>query len=143
MLKIILFVPLMVAMCFSASIAADDSIPVVPGNYSITTTTSSNMSTNPKTDTEEQCIKDTSFNPRMSLPDDESCTATNVKKSGNKLTYDVKCQGSEAMPSMTGKAEASTTSSTVNYKIKMVGSFQGQDFSVKSNSEGKRTGDCK
>ncbi len=143
MFKLILSVSLMVLISFSVSLAADDSIKVVPGNYSITTTTRSNMSPNPKTDTEEQCITDTSFNPRMSLPDDNSCNASNVKKSGNKLAFDIKCEGGQMMPPMTGKAGASTTSSTVNYQIKMVGAFQGQEFSINSVSEGKRTGDCK
>lgn len=142
MRKLILIIPAVIFMSFSATFAADNSIPVVPGNYSITTTTTSNMSPAPKTDTEEQCITDTSFNPSMSLPDDDSCTATNVKKSGNKLTFDIKCEGSQMMPPMTGKAEASTSSSTIGYKIKMAGSFQGQEFSVDSKSDGKRTGDC-
>ncbi len=143
MLELILIAPLMVLISFSDSSSADDSIPVVPGNYSITTTTESNMSPQPKTVYDEQCIKDTSFNPKMSLPDDDSCTATNVKKSGNTLTYDIKCQGGEMMPPMTGQAEARTSSSTVSYHIKMAGAFQGQEFSIDSKSNGKRTGDCK
>ncbi len=142
MFKLILFVPIMFLVSFSASFAADDSIKVVPGNYSITTTTKSNMSPNPQIETEEQCITDTSFNPGMAIPD-EGCSTSNVKKSGNTLAFDIKCTGGEMMPPMTGKAEASTTSSTLSYLIKMVGSFQGREFSINSKSEGKRTGDCK
>ena len=142
MFKLILSVPLMILISFSVSLASDDSIKVVPGNYSITTTTKSNMSPNPQIETEEQCITDTSFNPGMAIPD-EGCSTNNVKKSGNTLAFDIKCAGGEMMPPMAGKAEASTTSSTLSYLIKMVGSFQGQEFSINSKSEGKRIGNCK
>jgi len=143
MYKLFITLSLIVFVSFSGSWAADDTIPVVPGNYLINTTTRSNMSPNPETTKEEDCIKETFFKPRMILPDDGSCTASNVKKNGNKLTFDIKCKGNKKMPAMTGKAEASTTSSTVSSKLKLVGVFQGQDFSVNSESEGKRTGDCK
>ena len=134
-LSLFLFVPSL------GSIAADDSISVVPGNYKIKTNTRSNMNPNPQIDVEEQCVTDTSFNPKMALPD-ESCKASNVKKSGNSLSFDIKCEGNQRMPSMNGKAEASTTSSTLKFHVKMVGTYQGQEFSVNSTSEGTRTGNC-
>jgi len=137
----LIIVSLIVLVSFSGSWAADNSILVVPGNYLIETTTSSNMSPNPQIDTEEDCITDTFFNPKMALPD-ESCSASNVKKNGNKLTFDIKCEGGQMMPAMTGKAEASSTSSTISFNLKMVGTFQGQEFSVNSKSEGKRIGNC-
>lgn len=77
----------------------------------------------------------------MALPD-ESCSVSNVKKSGNKLSFDVKCASNQMMPAMTGKAEASTTSSTISLHYKMVGVIQGQEISVDSTSEGNRTGEC-
>jgi hypothetical protein len=138
----LIIVSLIVFVSFSGSWAADDSIPVVPGNYNIKTTTRSNVSPNPQIDIEDQCVADTSFNPKMALPD-ESCSVSNVKKSGNKLSFDVKCAGNQMMPAMTGKAEASTTSSTISLHYKMVGVIQGQEFSVDSTSEGNRTGNCK
>jgi len=141
MYRLALVASLIVLVSFSGSWAADDSIPVVPGYYKIKTTTRSNMNPNPQTDTEEQCVVDTSFNPSMALPD-ESCSASNVKKKGNKLSFDIKCEGNQMMPAMTGKADASTTSSTLSLHYKMVGVVQGQEVSVDSTSEGKRTGDC-
>lgn len=141
MYRLAIIVSLMVLVSSSGSWAANDSITVVPGNYKIKTTTRSNLSPNPKTDTEEQCIMDTSFNPKMALPD-ESCSAINVKKNGNKLSFDFKCEGNQRMPAMTGKADANTTSSTLSLHYKMVGVMQGQEVSVDSTSEGKRTGDC-
>jgi len=142
MYRLTLIFSLIVLVSFSGSWAADNSIAVVPGNYKIKTTTRSNVNPNPQIDIEDQCVADTSFNPKMALPD-ENCSASNVKKSGNKLSFDVKCTGDQMMPAMTGKAEASATSKTLSLHYKMVGVIQGQEFSVDSTSEGNRTGDCK
>jgi len=143
MLKLILFVPLLFLVSFSVSLAAGDSIKVVPGNYSITTTTKSNMKSNPDIETEDKCIKDAFYNPKQFMSEDDGCTASNMKKSGNKLTFDIKCEAGEGMPNMTGKGEASATSSTISSHYKMAGTFQGMEVSWDSKSEGKRTGDCK
>jgi hypothetical protein len=142
MYRLTLLVSLIVLVSFSGSWAADNTIVVVPGNYKIKTTTRSNMNPNPQSDIEDQCVTDTLFYPQMALPD-ESCTPSNVKKSGNKLSFDFKCTGNQIMPAMTGKADVSATSSTLSLHYKMVGVNQGQEFSVDSTSEGKRTGDCK
>ncbi len=142
MYRLTLIVSLIVLISFSGSWAADDSITVVPGNYKIKTTTRSNMNPNPQIDIEDQCVADTSFNPKMALPG-ENCSASNVKKSGNKLSFDFKCTGDQKTSAMTGKADASATSKTLSLHYKMVGVIQGQEFSVDSTSEGNRTGDCK
>lgn len=126
----------------SAAHSTDDSIDVTPGNYNITTTTRSNMSPNPKLETKDECIREKSVNVKTFMPDDDACSHSNVQKSGNNLTFDLKCQGGNMIPAMIGKAEVSATSSTISSHYKMVGSFQGQEFSVDTRSEGKRTGDC-
>ena len=126
----------------SACYADEDSIKVTPGNYSFTTSTRSNMNPNPKIETEDDCIKEDSVNIKEFLPDPNSCYANNVNKSGNTLSFDIKCSGGQ-MPPMKGKAKISATSLTVESHYKIVGSFQGQEFSMNSESKGKRTGDCK
>jgi len=143
MFKLILFVPIVFLVSSSASFAADDSIKVVPGNYSITTTARSNMKPNPEIETEDQCIKESSYNPGSFMSEDDGCTASNMKKTGNKITFDIKCDPGQGMPNMTGKGEASATSSTISSHYKMAGTFQGMDISFDSKSEGKHTGDCK
>ena len=82
------------------------------------------------------------FKPSMAIPDEEGCTTKNVKKSGRKLTFDISCKQTDYSPAMNGSAEASTTDNTISYHIKMSGKVQGQDFSVDSKSEGKRSGPC-
>lgn len=142
MFKLSLIVSFVILISVSASRAADNSIPVVPGQYSVKTTTNSNLSPEPKTQTEEHCIPIDKFTPSMALPD-ATCTASNVKKSSNVLTFDIKCPGNDERPPMTSKAEIVTTKSTLNIKMEIVNTFEDKVYSVNSLSEGKRIGDCK
>lgn len=143
MFKLLLSTLILVLGSVSVSFSSDDSIKVVPGNYSITTTTRSNMKPNPEIRTEDQCIEDTSYNPSKFMSADDGCTASNIKKEGNNITFDIKCDPGKGMPNLTGIGEARATSSTINSHYKMAGTFQGTDISFDSKSEGKRTGDCK
>ena len=142
MFKLSLIVSFVILISVSASRAADNSIPVVPGQYSVKTTTSSNLSPEPKTQTEEHCIPIDKFTPSMALPD-TTCTASNVKKSSNVLTFDIKCPGNDERPPMSSKTEVVTTKSTLNIKMDIVNTFEDKVYSVNSLSEGKRIGDCK
>lgn len=142
MYKFSLIVSFVMLLSFTTAGAADNSIPIVPGQYSVKRTTSSNLNPEPKTETVENCIPTDSFNPSMALPD-ASCTANNIKKSGNKLTFDIKCDGGQSMPPMTGKTKVSTTSSTLKIEMDMLTTFQGKEFAINSKSEAKRIGDCK
>ncbi len=143
MRNILLAVSLVLIVPALDAAAADDTIKVEPGNYTITTKTRSNFSPNPQIETYDECLDKTSEGVKDFMPDDDACTASNVKKSGNKLTFDMKCTGTQAMPAMTGKAEISATSTTVKSHYKMVGSYQGQEFSIDSESVGQNNGPCK
>ena len=148
MFKLSLIVSFAVLASFSTA-WAEESLPVVPGLYSVKSTTSSNLSPEPKSVTEEHCIPMDAFTPSMTLPD-ATCTATKVKKSGNKLRFEITCPGNDERPPMTSKAEVVTTKSTLNIKMEIVNTFEDPDnkdknkvYSVNSLSEGKRIGDCK
>ncbi|GJM14836.1 MAG: hypothetical protein DHS20C13_01630 [Thermodesulfobacteriota bacterium] len=140
--KLSLIVLFIVVGCISTASLAEDSIPVVPGQYSVKSTTTSNLNPEPKTQTEEHCIPIDKFTPSMALPD-ATCTASNIKKSSNVLTFDIKCPGNDQRPPMTSKAEVVTTKSTLNIKMDIVNTFEDKVYSVKSLSEGKRIGECK
>ncbi|MEM7009212.1 MAG: DUF3617 family protein [Thermodesulfobacteriota bacterium] len=125
------------------SMAQDDSIDVVPGNYLVTTITESSFSQTPETNDDNECMNENTVSVKDFLPDDNACNATNIKKSGNKLTFDIKCNQAQGMPAMNGSAEVSATKKTVYSKYKMAGDFQGTKFTVDSESKGKLTGPCK
>ncbi len=125
------------------SLASDKTIDVIPGSYSITTKTTSNFNPNGQVDNDIDCMDKNKFGVKDFIPDEEACTASNIKKNGNKLTFDMKCSGSQAMPTMSGTAEISADGKNVSSKYKMVGSYQNQEFSVTTVSTGKHTGPCK
>ena len=142
MRNILLAVSLVLIIPTLDAMAADNTIKIEPGLYDITTKTRSNFNDNPQIENEDECLDKTTVGVKDFLPDGDACSASNVKKSGNKLSFDMKCTGTQAMPAMTGKAEISATSTTVKSHYKMVGSFQGQDFSIDSESMGKHKGPC-
>ena len=141
MFKLSLIVSFAVLASFSTA-WAEESLPVVPGLYSVKTTTSSNLSPESKSETAEHCIPIDKFTPQSLLPD-ATCTATNVKKSGNKLRFDITCPGNVERPPMTGKAEVVTTKSTLNIKMENVSTFEDKVYSMNALREMKRIGDCK
>lgn len=140
MYKFALVLTLILLVSFSDSYA-ENSIPMVPGKYSVKTTTKSNLSPEPKSITEEHCIPIDKFTPSMALPD-TTCTTSNVKKSSNVLTFDFKCPGNEQRPPMTSKTEVVTTKSTLKITMDIENTFDDKIYSVKSTSEGKRIGEC-
>lgn len=143
MYKIVLALTIFLLVPTLDSIATDQTIDVIPGSYDITTKTTSNFNPNGQIDNDIDCMKNNQVGVKDFMPDEEACTASNIKKSGNKLTFDMKCEGSQAMPAMTGKAEISADGKNISSKYKMVGSYQGQEFSINSESTGKNTGPCK
>ena len=143
MYKIALALSLFLLVPALDSLASDQTIKVIPGSYEITTKTTSNFNPNGQIENDIECMDKTSVGVKDFMPDEEACTASNIKKSGNKLTFDMKCEGSQAMPAMTGTAEISANGKNVSSKYKMVGSYQGQEFSVSTESTGKNTGPCK
>lgn len=143
MYKILLALAIFLLVPTLDSIASDQTIDVIPGSYDITTKTTSNFNPNGQIDNDIDCMDKNKVGVKDFMPDEEACTASNIKKSGNKLTFDMKCEGSQAMPAMSGKAEISADGKNVSSKYKMVGSYQGQEFSINSESTGKNTGPCK
>lgn len=65
--------------------------------------------------------------------DDKNCAITDVKHTGNTMTFNMKCTGKDAM---TGKGEITTTPTTFNQKIRMRSG--GDDMTMVSS--GKRIG---
>ncbi len=130
------------AAAFTGARADKTTLDVTPGKYVINKETSTNLKPEPLTRTEEKCITESKFDPETALPDRESCSVSNMKKSGNKVTFDIDCKGSAQMLPMKGKAEYSATDSTLSWNLNMKGMMQDQEVTVNSKGEGKRVGAC-
>jgi hypothetical protein len=131
------------ALPFAGALAEDAILDVTPGNYRITRETTSSDTTEPIINNEERCIRDKVFNPVSALPQNRGCTAGNVKKNGNTVTFDIKCTGGPEMPPMTGKAEYSSNGMAIGWNIVFTVEVDGKPMTIVNKAEGKRVGDCK
>lgn len=127
---------------FTGAGAEDVTLDITPGMYTMKSTTKSNMSPNPKITIKDMCVENEVFDPNTALSSLEECTVINAKKDANQVDFDIECKGGQRMPAMTGKGQCDTSKSELNCHFKMVGTFQGQEFSIDMVREGKRTGDC-
>lgn len=131
------------ALPFAGAQAEDAVLNVTPGNYQIKRETSSNDEPQGVVHNEEKCITDKVFNPVSALPSKAGCSASNVRKSGNTVSFDIDCTGGEQMPPLTGKAEYSSNGMAIGWNIVLNGQFEGQPVTIVTKAEGKRIGDCK
>jgi len=77
----------------------------------------------------------------MSIPKDASCKTTDFKKSGNKTSFKVACNGKDN--SMTGTGEVETLGSdSYRGKMHMVMDAGGQRMEMSQNFSSKRVGKC-
>ena len=120
--------------------AVAEKLPIKPGMWEVTTTTTNPM-TGPRTYTKTECMTEFDYDPEemmKGLPAD-ACTA-NSAVLGNTLEYDMACNmgGGE----FSGNGSFTVDGDTVNGEMKMNGSFSGQTMEMSMVSEGKRVGDC-
>ncbi|MEW6144590.1 MAG: DUF3617 family protein [Thermodesulfobacteriota bacterium] len=131
------------ALPMTGASAQDAVLDVTPGNYKISRETTSSDTAEPIVNNEERCIRDKVFNPVSALPQNRGCTAKNVKKSGNTVTFDITCTGGAEMPPMTGKAEYSSNGMAIGWNIEFKVDVEGKTLTIVNKAEGKRVGDCK
>lgn len=138
-----LLVLFLTASTFAGARAEDAVLNVTPGNYQIKRETSSNDEPQGVVHNEEKCITDKVFDPVSALPSKAGCSASNVKKSGNTVSFDINCTGGEQMPPLKGKAEYSSNGMAIGWNIVLNGQFEGKPVTIITKAEGKRIGDCK
>ncbi len=75
------------------------------------------------------------------IPKDESCRTTDLRKSGNKTSYKIVCQGKNKM---TGTGEFEDQGSDgYRGKMRMTGTMDGEKMDMTQKFSGKRIGTCK
>ena len=128
------------ATIFSVRIVvAADALPMTPGMWE-TTTTTTNSFTGTQTQTVRECLTEKEFDPKKMARQAEGCRITEQTLSGNTLTFTMICnlQGGEG--AMTGRYTSQGDSGSGTMKMKM--SFGGQTMTSESTFEGRRVGPC-
>lgn len=108
--------------------------------WEITSTTEMvGMPVPPQTTTSTVCVdpKEAS-DPHNTMPKDQDCTVSNVKTSGQKTSWSVRCNQERMV--MKGTGEITNSSGSYAGKMQMSGKMEGQSFSMKQLIRGKRLG---
>ncbi len=117
-------------------------LTIKPGKWEIATTIVASFFPQPQTKTVTECLKQTEADPLEMFKNEDSCQASNVKQSGNSVSWDMSCKGGKSMPAMDGNAKYASTGETMEGIVKVQGSFQGQQFSMETKSVGSYVGAC-
>ncbi|MEK7222976.1 MAG: DUF3617 family protein, partial [Pseudomonadota bacterium] len=75
------------------------------------------------------------------IPKDESCSTTDLRKSGNKTSYKIVCTGKNKMTG-TGEFE-DQGSDSYRGKMRLTGTMDGEKMDMTQKFSGKRIGTCK
>ena len=128
----------------AAALAQDALLKVTPGKYQIKRKTAPGNDPNVAEKIEEKCIYDPVFKPESVLPPQGNCKASNVKKDGNTVTFDIDCAGGAKMPPLTAKAEYSSNGMAISWHIVFTFTDEnsGRPLTIIDSAEGKRIGDC-
>lgn len=112
-----------------------------PGNYEITTKMRSSLDNALSKKTIERCIQGNTINPQSFLPDPERCSLTNLKKTGNKSSFDMSCTSPNGVI-LSGQMEYTVEQTSFSYKFKLNAPQNGGTFEIDSEGSAVRKGEC-
>ena len=73
------------------------------------------------------------------VPKDQNCRMTDVRRSGDRTTFTIVCEGKDRM---TGSGDITATSDSYRGTMRMQGTTDGQPVNMTQSFSGKRTGTC-
>ena len=73
------------------------------------------------------------------VPRDQNCRMTDVRRSGNRTTFTVVCEGKDRM---TGSGDITASPDSYRGTMRMQGTMDGQPVNMTQHFSGKRTGTC-
>lgn len=122
-----------------ASVALADALPVKPGLWESTVTTTNPM-TGTQTQVNTECLKDEKWDPKSMLEDTEGCEIAESTLNGNTLSFTMTCNVQGAKGTMKGNYSTQGDSGVGNMTINM--SFGGQSMVIESSYTSRRLEDC-
>ncbi len=111
-----------------------------PGLWETTMTRTNPMTGEPTTETNTECVKETSFNPSDMMQDAEGCELVKDELNGDTLTYRMECdmQGTQAVVDGTFQTDGQTGKGNMDMQMSM----GEMDMNMKMDWTAKRVGDC-
>ena len=115
-------------------------LTINPGMWETTMTRTNPMEGDPITETNTECVKETTFNPSSMLEGTEGCRLVDEKLEGDKLSFKMECsmQGSQTLIDGSFQTDGQTGQGNMDLEI----SAGGVNMSMNMNWIANRLGDC-
>jgi len=116
-------------------------LPINPGQWQVTMTRTNPMTGAPTTETNVECVKETSFNPSSMMQDAQDCELVKDELNGDTLSFRMECnmeQGMSAVVDGAFQSDGDTGSGNMNMNMNM-GEMQ---MNMKMDWTSRRLGDC-
>ncbi len=111
-----------------------------PGLWETTMTRTNPMTGEPTTETNTECVKETSFNPSDMMQDAQGCELVKDELNGDTLTYRMECDMQGTRATVDGMFQTDGQTGKGNMDMKM--SMGEMDMTMKMDWTAKRVGDC-
>lgn len=129
---------LVAAILFCMIPATALAFDVTPGKWQFDYRSLSSFIPQPQEKTETQCVKETEWDPSVSIANSGNCHVREVKQDSTSYKGNLSCSRGEGMPPMTGSMEYTSTGSTMTGRTL----FKGDEYSMEMNTTGKHLGEC-
>ena len=137
-MKIFRSITIGVALCTPFA-AQSDALPIHSGLWEITTTMN-NPFTGAQTRTQQECVKEDTFDPESLMKDAQDCRLNQSELKGDTLTFSMNCNMEGMQGSVSGRFQADGDSAEGHMNISF--SVSGQTMEMQNEWRGKRLGDC-
>ena len=120
---------------------AGDSVSIEPGLWEVSTTMTSPLFPQPRIQTQQECMKESTISPETLAPSDGGeCSILETSVSGNTLSWSMQCNTQGG--AMKGHGSFESKGDTGSGSMQMNMDIEGQSFSMKLAWKGHRVGSC-
>ena len=119
---------------------AEEGVPIEPGEWEMTATTTSATLEQPNTQSTTKCIELSSISPLDLTPSRGECNISESSKTGDTINWKVGCKLD--VGTMEGVGTFTTYGDTADGKMNLDMHVQNDKFTMQVKWEARRLGDC-
>ena len=133
------FILIPIFMLFT-KLATADALPINPGLWEFTSTSTNPFTGQQESETETECIVDDEYDPATMMQDENDCEMGESNLNGDTLTFSMSCNMEMGQMTMNGVYQSNGESAQGTTNVEM--SFGGQTMSFQGSWTGQRIGGC-
>jgi len=120
---------------------AENGVPIQPGEWEMTSTTTSDTLDAPNVQTASKCIELSEITATDLTPDRGECVLSESTITGNTLSWKVACD--MTVGTMKGEGSFTSNNDTGSGTMDLIMDVQNDKFEMQVNWQARRLGDCK